>query len=52
MISEERMNGFIDQIGSIVHFGSKFITRIFFVVVDGAFYGLIVNSAWMLGHMG
>jgi hypothetical protein len=23
MISEERMNGFIDQIGSIVHFGSK-----------------------------
>lgn len=23
MISEERMNGYIDQIGSVVHFGSK-----------------------------
>ena len=23
MISEERMNGYIDQIASIVHFGSK-----------------------------
>ena len=25
MISEERMNGYIDQINSIVHFGSRFL---------------------------
>ena len=41
MISEERMNGYIDQIGSIVHFGSNHLInyieiRIFYIWAENS----------------